>query len=83
VAAEGDLDGDGDSDGEVRATGRTTGSNEPRRGARCREGGAAPRGCLNSRRRRPRSPSDGRAEGVMELRRIPQAAGGLYGRDGD
>ena len=40
VAAEGDLNGD--SDGEVRAVGRTAGSKEPRRGARCTEGGAAP-----------------------------------------
>ena len=69
MAAEGDLDGDGDSDGEVRATGRTTGSNEPRRGARCREGGAAPRGCLNSRRRRAKEPQgrEGwRGGGVVE-----------------
>jgi len=56
VAAEGDLDDDDDNDGEVRAAGRTAGSKEPRRGARYREGGAAPRGSLNSRRRRAKEP---------------------------
>ena len=42
VAVEGDLDSDDDSDGEVRAMGRTAGSKEPRRGVRCRDGGATP-----------------------------------------
>ena len=56
MAAEGDLDGDGDSDGEVRAAGRTAGSKESCHGARCRDGGAAPRGCLNSWRRRAKEP---------------------------
>ena len=41
VMAEGDLDGDGDNDGEVRAAGRTAGSKEPRRGARCKDRGTA------------------------------------------
>jgi len=64
VAVEGDLDSDDDSDGEVRAAGRATGREEPRRkAASTRSGGE------------PRSPRDGRDGGVAVLRRSPSRRG--------